>query len=86
MAKIVKKYGATIDLDKHPETLIEILRAFGRVFDDPDGGLPGGVPPPPPPPPCLVEGGRVTAEDLMSAILKLSRDVAAIKTSIGGRG
>jgi hypothetical protein len=79
--KVAKKYGSTINLNTHPEVLIEILRAFGRLFDDPDGGSkPGGVGSPPP---CIVEGGRVTGEDLMKAILKLTRDVAAIKSSIG---
>jgi hypothetical protein len=42
ITKISKKYGATIDLDTHPEVLIDILRAFGRIFED-DGGAPGGV-------------------------------------------
>jgi hypothetical protein len=87
ISKVTKKYGSTINLEAHPEVLFEILRAFGRLFDDLDGGLPGGVPPspPPPPPPCIVEGGRVTQEDLMNAILRLTRDVAAIKSSIDSR-
>ncbi len=84
-AKIIKKYGAKIDLEAHPEVLIEILRSFGRLFDDNgDGGAaPGGVAPPPA---CLVENGRVTEQDLMKAILSLSREVASIKSLIRSRG
>jgi hypothetical protein len=85
IGNIAKKYGSTIDLNTHPEVLFEILRSFGRLFDDPDGGLPGGVGPIPPPP-CIVEGGRVTQEDLMKAILKLTREVASIKSLISSRG
>ena len=80
--KISRKYGSTIDLRAHPEVLIDILRAFGRIFEDPDGGLPGGVGSPPP---CIVEEGRVTTDDLMKAILKLTRDVAAIKSAVAVR-
>lgn len=86
IGRVTKKYGPTIDLKAKPEVLIEILRTFGRLFaDDPDGGsAPGGVPGNPSPDPCIVEG--ITVEDLMKAILKLTRDVATIKTSIGARG
>jgi hypothetical protein len=90
ISRVTKKYGSTIDLKANPEVLIEILRAFGRLFDDgPDdgGSPPGGAPepaPPPPPDPCIVEA--ITVEDLMKAILKLTRDVATIKTAIGARG
>jgi hypothetical protein len=87
IGRVTKKYGPTIDLKANPEVLIEILRTFGRLFDDdPDGGsLPGGVPEPPPPPdPCIVE--RITMEDVMRAILKLTREVATIKAAIGTRG
>jgi hypothetical protein len=38
----------------------------------------------PPPDPCIVE--RITTEDLMRAILKLTREVATIKAAIGARG
>jgi hypothetical protein len=81
ITKISKKYGATIDLNTHPEVLIDILRAFGRIFED-DGGAPGGVGPPG----CIVEGAGVTADDLMKAILKLTREVAAIKSAIAATG
>jgi hypothetical protein len=78
--KIVKKYGPVLDLKENPEAMIEILRQFGRLFDDPDGGSkPGGVGSPPP---CIVENERVLLEDLMSAVLKVSREVAAIKAAV----
>lgn len=82
IAKVIKKYGAKIDLETHPEVLIEILRSFGRLFDDGDGGAkPGGVGPNP----CIVEDGRVTEQELMKAILHVSREVASIKSLLRSR-
>lgn len=78
--KIAKKYGAVLDLKANPEAMIEILRQFGPIFDDPDGGSkPGGVGSPPP---CLVENERVLLDDMMAALLKLTREVAAIKKAV----
>jgi hypothetical protein len=81
--KVIKKYGSKIDLEANPETLIEILRSFGRLFDDDgDGGAkPGGVGPNP----CVVSDGRVTEQEIMKAILSLSREVASIKSLIRSR-
>jgi hypothetical protein len=82
VAKVIKKYGSKIDLEANPDVLIEILRSFGRLFDDGDGGAkPGGVGPNP----CLVEDGRVTEQEIMKAILHLSREVASIKSLIRSR-
>ena len=83
VAKVIKKYGSKIDLEAKPEVLIEILRSFGRLFDDDgDGGAkPGGVGPNP----CLVEDGRVTEQEIMKGILHLSREVASIKSFIKPR-
>ena len=79
--KIIKRFGPVIDLRANPGVIIDILRTFD---EPPDGGSPcGGVPNPPPPPPSpsgTVE--RVTNEDLMKAVLKLTRDVATIKSSL----
>lgn len=64
------------------------------------GGLPGGLPPAPdPPPPPAPEpppgpsppgpdptGRAITNEDLMRTVLQLSRDVAAMKTSLKALG
>jgi hypothetical protein len=81
--KIAKKYGPVLDLKENPEVMIEILRQFGRLFDDPDGGSkPGGVGSPPP---CIVENERILLEDLMAAVLKMSREVAAIKAAVTAR-
>jgi hypothetical protein len=78
--KIAKKYGPVLDLKENPEVMIEILRQFGRLFDDPDGGSkPGGVGSPPP---CIVENERILLEELMAAVLKMSREVAAIKAAV----
>jgi hypothetical protein len=74
IAKIAKKYGDVIDLKKNPEVMIEILRTF-PLYND--GGLPGGVPPSPPPGPTSFQD-RVSNEDLMKAVLQLSRQVKAL--------
>jgi hypothetical protein len=89
---IAKKYGSTIDLKKSPAVLIEILRNYGRVLDDPDpGGGTGGVspssiavagPPPPPPPPPPSEAGDVRLADVMRAVLNLQRDISTISKSL----
>ena len=78
---VIKKYGETIDLKETPYVLVEILRAYGRVFEEGDGGLPpGGTPPPPPPGP---EGRRVDNELLLSEILKLGRQIKALQGKAG---
>ena len=80
VTKIAKKYGPVLDLKANPEVMIEILRQFGPIFDDPDGGSkPGGVGSPPP---CIVENERVLLDDMMAALLKLTREVAAIKKAV----
>lgn len=81
LEKIVKTHGNVLDLQAHPEVLIEILRSFGPLFEDTDGGLPGGVGPIPPPT-CIIETPGITQEEVMKAILRLSRDIASIKASV----
>lgn len=79
--KVIRTYGPRLDLDTRPELLIEILRSYGPVFYDPDGGSPpGGVGPVPPA--CIIEAPGISLEEVMKAVLKLSRDVASIKTSV----
>jgi hypothetical protein len=81
VAKIIKLHGPVIDLRKSPGVIIDILHRFA---DGPDGGGNpcGGVPPSPPPPPSSRAGERITPEDLMKALLALSRDVAGIKKTV----
>jgi hypothetical protein len=76
ISNIIKRYGPVLDLRKNPEQFIDILRTI--VADEPpDGGNPcGGVPQ------ARFES-TVSNEDLMKAILKLSRDLNALKSSLG---
>lgn len=89
--RIIKKHGPVIDLKKNPDVLIDILRSLdidgGTPMPPPPddgGGLPGGVPEPPAPSPPGPDdtGRRITNEDLMKAVLQLSRDVSTLKTSL----
>lgn len=81
LASVKEHYGSTLDLDRHPEHLIDIIRRFG--FEQTDGGtLPGGVPPTPPPGPTSM-AGLPSNGDLMKEILKLSRQVAVLQERVG---
>ncbi len=72
---VIAKYGTTLDLQKRPHELIDVLRNF-KFDDSPDGGsLPGGVPEPPPGPTSM-QFENVRLEEVMAQILQLSRDVA----------
>ena len=80
VSKIIKRFGPVIDLRANPGVIIDILRTFD---EPPDGGSPcGGVPNPPPPPSPSGTVERVTNEDLMKAVLKLTKDVATLKSSL----
>jgi len=80
--QIVKRYGAVLDLKENPGVIIDILRRFGNIFIDEDGGLPpGGTPPPPPPGPSSFQG-QVSNEELMRQLLKLSKDVAKLRKEL----
>lgn len=80
---VIRKYGDTINLKETPYVLIEILRSYGRLFDDGgDGGSPpGGTPPPPPP--TGPDMRRIDMAMLMQEILKLSRQVKTLSAKIG---
>jgi hypothetical protein len=82
--KIIKRYGPVIDLRKEPEVFIDILRTV-LADEPPDGGQPCGGTPLPPPPPGSRIAGEVTNEELMKAILKLTREISAIKTTLGSK-
>ncbi len=74
---VMKRYGDTIDLKKTPYVLIEILRGYGKLFEDDGGSPPGGTPPPPPPP--GPEGRRIDNAVLLNEILKLGRQIKALE-------
>jgi hypothetical protein len=77
--EVVKKYGDQINLKETPYVLTEILRTYGKLFDDPDGGLPpGGTPPPTGP-----ASRRVENAELLTEILKVGRQVKALQAKIG---
>ncbi len=74
IAGFIRKYGAVIDMSRSPETMIDIIRRI-RLIDD--GGLPpGGVPEPPPGPTSFQD--RITNDDIMKALLQLTRQVKAL--------
>jgi hypothetical protein len=80
--EVMKKYGDTINLKETPYMLIEILRGYGRLFDDGgDGGSPpGGTPPAPPTGPDL---RRIDTGMLLQEILKIGRQIQALPAKIG---
>ncbi|MEA3017923.1 MAG: hypothetical protein QOI38_2645 [Sphingomonadales bacterium] len=88
--RVIRKFGPVIDLRKNPEILTEILRGLGIDLDL-DGGAPGGAPKPPPPEPSpsppgpSKAGSPVTNEEILRAVLKLSRDVATLGKQVTGR-
>jgi hypothetical protein len=84
--RIIEQYGGTIDLEKTPGVLIEILREFGPnifrlLLEDP--GDPVGEPG------IAIAGPSapgVTLEDLMRIILELRQEVIKLSARIpGGR-
>jgi hypothetical protein len=80
IAKIIKLHGPVIDLRKSPGIIIDIMRRFDET---PDGGTPcGGVPPGPVGPSPSRAGGRITTDELMKALLTLTREVASIKKAV----
>jgi hypothetical protein len=81
--QIVKAHGPTIDLEAHPEVLVEIVRkwAFDLVEEIPDAGVrPAGVGPVGP---TSLEGGP-GLEDILRAVLSLQRQVDKISRRLEG--
>ena len=73
---VIKRFGPVINLRESPFVLIEILRDFQSVLG-PDGGLPpGGVGP-------VGPAGRIDSALLLREILKVGREVSAIKRKVG---
>jgi hypothetical protein len=80
--QIAERYGPVINLEKNPEVLIEIMRKFSIPFIEIINEIEPGTPdagPSKPAPSLQLNVGKVTNEDLMKAILKLSKQVAALK-------
>ncbi|MBS0295823.1 MAG: hypothetical protein JSR45_05880 [Proteobacteria bacterium] len=86
--RIIKRHGTVIDLKKQPAVMVDIIRQIRLGVFEPDGGAPppppsppGGAPKPPPPDPSSM-GELVRLDDLMKALLKVSRDVAKLSTQV----
>ncbi|HKP83132.1 MAG TPA: hypothetical protein VJT69_13965 [Pyrinomonadaceae bacterium] len=90
--EIEKKYGKVIDLERSPLVLAEIIREFGRQFDEDDGtgGVSPGVkdssiavagppdpPEPPPSPPDPPETGDLEAV-VTRLLLTMQKDIKAL--------
>jgi hypothetical protein len=73
--RVIKKHGPILDLRKDPEVLVDIVRSLGGAAAE--GPVCGGTPPVP-----SKAGAVVTNEDIMRAILKLSRDVDTLKRNM----
>jgi hypothetical protein len=81
--QIVKAYGPTLDLDAHPEVLVEIVRKWGFDLAEevPDAGVrPGGVGPVGP---TSLEAGP-GIEDVLRAVISLQRQVDKISRRLEG--
>ena len=82
--RVIKRYGAVIDLQRSPGVLIDIIRRFR--FDVVSDDVPcGGTPLPPPSPGPGGAGARITTEDIMRAILRLTRDFNVLKKAVARR-
>jgi hypothetical protein len=76
--QIIKRYGKVIDLEAHPEVIIDIIRQFA----DDDGGSPPGGTPPTPPGPTSFQPGDPAIRDVLREVLKLQRQVAKLSKQI----
>jgi hypothetical protein len=93
--EIEKKYGKVIDLERSPLVLAEIIREFGRQFDEDDGtgGVSPGVkdssiavagppdPPEPPEPPDPPDPGDLEAV-VTRLLLTMQKDIKALNRKI----
>lgn len=81
--QVVKAHGPTLDLEAHPEVLVEIVRKWGfdLLEEIPDAGVrPGGVGPVGP---TSVEGGP-GLDDILKAVNSLKRQVDKISRRLEG--
>jgi hypothetical protein len=78
--EIAKRYGHVIDLEKQPFVMVEILRNFGREFDNGQGGGPPGTPP------STIAGTgpgeEIELVDVMRVVLNVQREVLGIKAQL----
>lgn len=81
--QVVKAHGPTLDLEAHPEVLVEIVRKWGfdLLEEIPDAGVrPAGVGPVGP---TSVEGGP-GLDDILKAVNSLKRQVDKISRRLEG--
>jgi hypothetical protein len=81
--QVVKAHGPTIDLEAHPEILVEIVRkwAFDLLEEVPDAGVsPGGVGPVGP---TSLEVGP-GLEDVLREVMSLRREVSKLNSRLQG--
>ncbi|QBJ94846.1 hypothetical protein ERC79_01835 [Rhodococcus sp. ABRD24] len=78
--QVIKAHGPTLDLEAHPEVLVEIVRkwAFDLVGDGDAGVKPGGVGPVGP---TSLEAGP-ELEDILKAVISLQRQVDKISRQL----
>jgi hypothetical protein len=74
VGEIIRRHGKVIDLEASPEVIIDIIREFESEVDV--TGLH-------PPSPAVGSVGDPTARDIMKVLLKLSRELNAIKKHLG---
>lgn len=78
--KIINRYGPVIDLQRDPDMLIDMFRrySFEVVMDDnPCGGTPQ-----PPPSPGPSGGKLIEMEDILRAVLQISRKLDRLQKRI----
>jgi hypothetical protein len=87
VGEIAKRYGEVIDLKKQPFVMVEILRHFGREFENGGGGGGGGPQAPPPSSIAIAgPGEEVELNDLMKVLLNIQREILAIKARLERAG
>ncbi len=79
--RIIRRYGPVIDLRRNPAAVIDIIRRFSHEVTVEENGC-GGVPPAPGP---GTPGGRVTNEDVMRAVLRLTREFGTLRKAVTSR-
>jgi hypothetical protein len=74
--RVIQRYGEVINLRETPFVLIEILRDFSSRLTPDGGSPPGGVGP-------VGPAGRIDNALLLRELLKIGREVTAIKRKVG---